>query len=601
MSSKKLKTRDCIDNKYKWNIEAMIPDESVIDDELRAIGNMAEEYMKHFAGHITESAEMLHDAFAHKDEIWRRLEMIYVYAHMRRDENNAESRYQGMTDKAMSVIASVSAALSFFTPELLAADSDRILGFIEENEDLKTYEFAIKYTLRQKKHVLSESEEAILAQMGEITHATNDTFTMLNNADLKFRPVKTGKDKEIEVTHGSYIRLMESKNRTVRKQAYNSMYDSYKGMINTVSTLYNYNTKTDVVNARIRNFDSARQAALSGDNVPMKVYDNLVKVVNENLPNLHRYTQLRKDLLGLKKMYMYDMYVPLIKIPEKNIPFEDGLDIMREALKPLGDDYIAKMNTGIEQGWIDVYENQGKTSGAYSFGCYDSYPYILLNYTDTLKDVFTIVHEMGHSMHSRYTRDEQPYIYGSHSIFTAEVASTVNESLLMNYLLNKETDKNMRKYLLNMYLEEFRTTLFRQTMFAEFEDLTHKAIESGNVLTGQWMCEQYDELNRKYYGSAVEPDDTIRYEWARIPHFYNAFYVYKYATGYSAATVISNKILNGGKRAANAYIKFLKTGESDYPIELLKIAGVDMSKPKPIRQAMDTFNTLLDEFEELVK
>ncbi|MDO4176625.1 MAG: oligoendopeptidase F [Bacillota bacterium] len=601
MSSKKLKTRDQIDSRNKWNIEAMIPDESVIDEELGAIVKMSEEYMKHFAGHITESAEMLHDAFAHKDEIWRRLEMIYVYAHMRRDENNAESRYQGMTDKAMSVIATVSARLSFFTPELLSADSDRILGFIEKNDDLKTYEFAIKDTLRQKEHVLSESEEAILAQMSEITHATNDTFTMLNNADLKFEPVKTGKDKEIEVTHGSYIKLMESKNRTVRKKAYNSMYDSYKGMINTVSTLYNYNTKTDVVSARIRNYDSARHAALSGDNVPMKVYDNLVKVVNENLPNLHRYTELRKELLGLKKMYMYDMYVPLIKVPEKNISFEEGLDIMREALKPLGDDYLAKMNTGIEQGWIDVYENQGKTSGAYSFGCYDSYPYILLNYTDTLKDVFTIIHEMGHSMHSRYTRDEQPYIYGSHSIFTAEVASTVNESLLMNYLLNKETDKEMRKYLLNMYLEEFRTTLFRQTMFAEFEDLTHKAIESGNVLTGQWMCEQYEELNRKYYGSAVEADDTIRYEWARIPHFYNAFYVYKYATGYSAATVISNKILNGGKRAANAYIKFLKTGESDYPIELLKIAGVDMSKPKPIRQAMDTFNKLLDEFEELVK
>ncbi len=486
-------------------------------------------------------------------------------------------------------------------PEKLPADSDRILGFVEENDDLKTYEFVIRDTLRLKKHVLSESEEAILARMSEITHAAKDSFTMLNNADLKFEPVKLGKDKEIELTHGSYIKLMENKNRTVRKKAYNSMYSAYKSMINTISTLYNYSTKTDVVSARIRKYDSARQAALSGDNVPEQVYDNLIEVVNENLPNLHRYIRLRKELLGLKKMYMYDMYVPLIRIPEKNISFEEGLDIIRDALRPLGDDYIAKMNTGIEQGWIDVYENQGKTSGAYSFGCYDSYPYILLNYTDTLKDVFTIIHEMGHSMHSRYTRDEQPYIYGGHSIFTAEVASTVNEALLMHHLLGNETDPDMRKYLLNMYLEEFRTTLFRQTMFAEFENITHSSIEAGNVLTGRWMCEQYDELNRKYYGSAVEADDTIKYEWARIPHFYNAFYVYKYATGYSAATVISDKILNGGSGAARNYIRFLKTGESDYPIELLKIAGVDMSKPKPIRQAMDTFNKLLDEFEELVK
>ena len=305
-------------------------------------------------------------------------------------------------------------------------------------------------------------------------------------------------------------------------------------------------------------------------------------------------------MLGLDKMYMYDMYVPLIQLPKKQVPYEEGLDIMRAGLSPLGQEYIDRMNEGISQGWIDVYENKGKTSGAYSFGSYDSYPYILLNYTDTLKDVFTIVHEMGHSMHSSYTRQYQPYIYGSHSIFTAEVASTVNESLLMRYLLDKETDLEMRRYLLNMHLEEFRTTLFRQTMFAEFEDMTHRAIESGQVLTADSMCQQYEELNAKYYGTAVEKDDTIKYEWARIPHFYNAFYVYKYATGYSAATAISNKILTDGEPARKAYIEFLKTGESDYPIQLLKIAGVDMSSPEPVEKAMETFNSLLDEFEKLV-
>ena len=600
MTSKGLKTRDKIDPKYKWNIEAMISDESRIDPDLQKIRKQAEKFAAKYAGHLGDSAQTLYDAFAESDSIMRKLEKIYVYAHMRRDEDNSNSLYQGMTDKAMAVIAYVSAATSFFTPELLSIKRSTLLGFIEENPKLKTYEFVILNALRQKKHILGKREEAVMAQMGEITGATNDIFTMLNNADIKFADAVDSKGRKHPVTHGSYIKHMESKDRVLRESAYNSMYDAYKDLINAISAAYNYNTKTDVVTSRIRKFASSRDAALSGDNIPGAVYDNLVSVVNENLPAMHRYVELRKKLLGLDKMYMYDMYVPLIKIPNKKISFEEGLDIMREALKPLGRDYINKMNKGISQGWIDVYENKGKTSGAYSFGCYDSYPYILLNYTDTLKDVFTIIHEMGHSMHSKYTRDAQPYVYGSHSIFTAETALTVNESLLMNYLLSKETEPRMRKYLLNMYLEEFRTTLFRQTMFAEFEDITHKAIEAGQVLTGDWMCDQYQALNDKYYGPAVERDDTIRYEWARIPHFYNAFYVYKYATGYSAATAISSRILTEGKSAAADYIDFLRTGESDYPIELLKIAGVDMSSPEPIRKAMDKFNELLDEFEGMV-
>lgn len=600
MSSKELKTREQIDKKYKWNIEAMIPDESIIDKTLEDVKAQASAYAKEFSGHLTESADTLLNAYKERDDIWRNLEKIYVYARMKRDENNADSTYQAMSDKCSAVIAAVSAATAFFTPELLEASDDIILGYIEENEALGEYEFAIKDTLRQKVHILTEAEENILAQMSEITGATNDIFTLLNNADIKFASITDEDGDEVEVTHGNYIKFMESHNRDVRKAAYNAMYDSYKELINTIATTYNYNTKTDVVGARIRKYDSARAAALSGDNIPAEVYDNLVSVVNDNLPAMHRYVELRKKLLGVDKLYMYDMYVPLIELPKTHVSYEEALDIMREALAPLGSEYIDKMNTGISQGWIDVYENKGKTSGAYSFGCYDSFPYILLNYTDTLKDVFTIVHEMGHSMHSRYTRDEQPYIYGSHSIFTAEVASTVNESLLMQHLLSTNDDIEMRKYLLNLHLEEFRTTLFRQTMFAEFEDITHKAIEAGQVLTAEWMCEQYEALNAKYYGAAVEKDDTIKYEWARIPHFYNAFYVYKYATGYSAATAISDKILTEGKPAADSYIEFLKTGESDYPIELLKIAGVDMSSPEPIEKAMNTFNNLLDEFEKLV-
>ena len=600
MNTKELKTRDQIDSKYKWNIEAMIPDESVISGELETIKKEAEAYGEDFAGRLTESADTLLAAFQKRDDIWRRLEKIYVYARMRRDENNAETKYQAMADQCNSVIAAVSASMAFFTPELLSASEETILAYIDAAPGLEIYRFAICDTMRQKAHILTQAEENILAQMSEITGATNDIFTMLNNADIKFGTIIDEDGDETEVTHGNFIKFMESHDRDVRKNAYNAVYDAYKELINTIASAYNYNTKTDVVSARIRKYESARAAALSGDNILAEVYDNLVAEVHKNLPAMHRYVELRKKLLGVDKLYMYDMYVPLIKLPETSVSFEEGLDIMRDALQPLGEEYLTKMNKGIEEGWIDVYENKGKTSGAYSFGCYDSYPYILLNYTDTLKDVFTIIHEMGHSMHSRYTRDEQPYIYGSHSIFTAEVASTVNESLLMQHLLRTENEKEMRKYLLNMHLEEFRTTLFRQTMFAEFEDITHKAIESGETLTAEWMCQQYEDLNAQYYGSAVEKDDVIRYEWARIPHFYNAFYVYKYATGYSAATAISKKILTEGKPAAQDYIRFLKTGESDHPIELLKIAGVDMSSPLPVQQAMETFNQLLDEFESLL-
>lgn len=599
MSDKHLKTRDQIQDQYKWNIEDMFSDESQIDKIFEEVLSETKEYTA-FAGHLTESASTLLSALKTRDAIWMKLEKAYVYARMRRDEDNRKTEYQAMTDKCHSVIAQVSAAMSFFTPELLSASEETLLSYINEEAGLKEYEFFIKDILREKAHVLTQEEENLLAQMSEVTGATNDIFTMLNNADIKFGKIIDEDGDEVELTHGNYIMFMESHDRRVRKDAYEKMYAAYKSLINTIGTTYNYNTKTDVVGARIRKYESARAAALSGDNIPGEVYDNLVSVVNEYLPVVHRYMEIRKKLLGVDELHMYDIYVPMIEIPKNDIPYEKGLDMMREALQPLGSEYIERMNKGIEAGWIDIYENEGKTSGAYSFGSYDSMPYILLNYTNTLKDVFTIVHEMGHSMHSSYTRESQPYIYGGHSIFTAEVASTVNESLLMHHLLDDEKDPTMRKYLLNLYLEEFRTTLFRQTMFAEFEDLTHKAIEDGQVLTAEWMCEEYQKLNDKYFGPAVAKDDTIRYEWARIPHFYTSFYVYKYATGYSAATAIANKILAEGETARDAYISFLRTGESDHPIELLKLAGVDMSSPEPIRAAMETFKALVEEFESLV-
>ncbi|MEG0392426.1 MAG: oligoendopeptidase F [Anaerovoracaceae bacterium] len=594
--SKKLKQRNEIDPNYKWDIEDMYPAEDKWNADLEEALQLAEQYAA-LSGTLTKSSESLLFSLELKDRLWQTLEKPFVYARMRRDEDNREEKYQGMCDKAMGVVANVSALTSFSTPEILAAGEQVLLGFLAEEPRLETYRFALMDILRQQAHVLTHAEENILAQMSEVNSATNDIFTMLNNADMKFGTITDEDGAEVTLTHGNYITFMESHHREVRKQAFDKMYQAYADLINTIATSYNYNTKTDVITARIRKYESARAAALSGDNIPLSVYDNLVSVVNQSLPTLHRYMEVRKKVLGVEELSMHDVYVPLIELPKKDIPYEEALTIMEEGLAPLGEEYLAQMKKGLAQGWVDVYENEGKTSGAYSFGCYDSKPYILLNYTHTLKDVFTLVHEMGHSMHSYYTRTAQPFIYGGHSIFTAEVASTVNENLLMKHLIAKEADPQMKKYLLNLHIEEFRTTLFRQTMFAEFEQLTHEAIEKGETLTAGFLCSEYEKLNKKYFGDALSPDDYIQYEWARIPHFYNAFYVYKYATGYSAAAAISDIILKEGSKN---YIEFLKSGESDYPIELLKIAGVDMESPEPIRSAMEVFETLVDEFERLM-
>ena len=599
MANKNLRQREEIDKKYKWDIESMYPDESQWEKDIQDCISAADAF-RHFDGHLTESAKTLAEALRQRDQIWQKLEHAFVYAAMKKDEDNRVERYQAMDDKCGAAMAKISAAMSFFAPQLLEASEETILTYIEEEPSLKQYAFLLKDALREKEHVLSAAEENILAQMSEITGATNDIFKMLNDADLTFGQITDEDGDTVSLTHGNYITFMESHDRQIRQTAYTQMYEAYKGLINTIATTYNYNTKTDVISSRIRKYSSSRQAALSGGNIPEEVYDNLVTVVNESLPALHKYISLRKEILGVEQMKMYDIYVPLVKLPKKEIPYEEAIEIMKKGLAPLGEEYVAQLQKGVDERWLDVYENQGKTSGAYSFGSYDSKPYVLLNYTDTLKDVFTIVHEMGHSMHSWYTRQNQPYTYGDHSIFTAEVASTVNESLLIQYLLKKETDPDMKKYLINYYIEEFRTTLFRQTMFAEFEYMAHKEVENGGVLTAGWLSDQYDRLNTRYFGPALAEDPYIRYEWARIPHFYRGFYVYQYATGYSAATAISKKILTEGEPARKRYIEFLKSGSSDYPVELLKIAGVDMSSPEPVRLAMETFNELVDQFASLI-
>ena len=600
MSDNKTKKRNEIDEKFKWNIEKMYPDESKWEKDLDACEKEAAQYID-FGGRLTESSGTLLEAFKKRDAIWQDVERVYTYARMKKDEDNSNSKYQAMADKSQTMIAKVSASMSFFTPEFLEADESLIRSYLKENDELKQYTHVIEVMLREKDHVLSKPEENIMAQMSEVTSATGDIFTMLNNADIRFGQIKDENGNLNELTHGTYIKYMESKDRTVRKDAYEAMYGAYIKQKNTIAMTYSYNTKADVVTSRIRKYPSALESALSGDNVPVSVYNNLIDIVNDNLPILHRYMDIRKKVLGVDKPEMYDVYVPIVNIEEKKISFDDGVELMKNGLAPLGKEYTDNAVNGVNNGWIDIYENEGKTSGAYSFGSYDSMPYILLNYTDKLKDVFTLVHEMGHSMHSFYTRGNQPFTYGGHSIFTAEVASTVNESLLIDHLIKNAEDENELKYLINMHIEDFRTTLFRQTMFAEFEKLTHEAVESGEVLTSEWLSDKYGQLNAKYFGPQVNTDDNIKMEWARIPHFYRAFYVYKYATGYSAATALSSKILAEGDKAVDDYKQFLKSGDSDDPIQLLKIAGVDMSSRRPIENAMKVFESLVERFEELMR
>lgn len=599
MSDKNLKQREQIASEYKWNIEDMYPDEALWDKDLAECLEKAEEFTK-YQGRLTENAQTLLSALQERDAIWQKIEHAYVYAAMKKDEDNRVDKYQAMDDKCGSTIAKLAALTSFFTPELLESSQEKIESFLEEEPALEQYRFLLESALKEKEHILSAAEENILAQMSEITGATSDVFKMLNNADLTFGEIEEEDGTMTPLTHGNYITFMESHDRHQREAAFTNMYEAYKKLINTIATNYNYNVKTDVVSARIRKYDSSLAAALSGGNIPLDVYHNLISQVRENLPAVHKYMKLRKKVLGVDQLKMYDVYVPLVQLPKKVITFDQAVEIMAEGLAPLGEEYISQVRKGIAAGWVDIYENQGKTSGAYSFGSYDSMPYILLNYTDSLKDVFTLVHEMGHSMHSYYTRKTQPYTYGDHSIFTAEVASTVNESLLIKHLLDTENDSQMRKYLLNYYIEEFRTTLFRQTMFAEFELMAHQEIENGGVLTAGWLNENYEKLNSDYFGPVMEKDHYIQYEWARIPHFYRGFYVYQYATGYSAATAISEKILKEGQTARDNYIEFLKSGSSDYPVELLKIAGVDMASPEPVKMAMETFKTLVDELEEIL-
>lgn len=599
-SNKALPKRQDIDSKFKWKLEDIYSDNSLWEQDFKKVKELAEQ-IKGLQGKLAESAQRLLECFKKSDELLSLNDKVFVYARMKRDENNGDATYQALTDRASSLATEVFAAISYIVPEMLSIPEETLLSYVNSDKELSVYMFSIKENLRQKEHILSEKEEQILAMSAEISDIGGDVFTMFNNADIKFPYIKDEEGEEIEVTKGRYSAFLESKDRRVRKDAFEAVYSSYKKMKNTLAASLTGNVKKNRFYSLVRKYPSALEASLDNDNIPVDVYTTLIDTVNKNLPLLDRYLKLRKKVLKLDELHMYDLYVPMVEEFDKKIPYEEARTIVAEALKPLGEEYIGYLQKGMNSAWIDVYENEGKTSGAYAWGAYKTHPYVLLNYQNKINDVFTLAHEMGHALHSYYTNMTQPYVYSEYKIFVAEVASTVNESLLMRYLLPRASSKQEKAYLLNHYLEEFRGTVFRQVMFAEFEKIIHEKVEQGEALNAQELSDIYYGLNKKYFGEAVTVDEDIAMEWSRIPHFYSSFYVYKYATGFSSATAIAEKILTEGKPAVDKYLEFLKSGGSNYPLELLKIAGVDLSTPQPIQDALNVFEKTLDELEELLK
>lgn len=520
---------------------------------------------------------------------------------MRYDENTADSFYQAMNDRARTLASQIGATLAFMTPELLAVPESTIETYLNENPDLAMYRHAFDELNQEREHVLTEAEEAILAKAGEVLGQSGTTFGMLNNADLTFPKIKGEDGEETELTHGRFITFLESSDRSVREAAFKAMYGTYAKYTNTLASTLAGSVKKDNFYADVRKFPSARAAALHGNAIPESVYDGLVEAVHEHLPLLHRYVALRKRVLGLDELHVYDMYTPLVSEVEMKVSYEEAKQLMVEGLAPLGTEYKHILEEGLSERWVDVRETRGKRSGAYSSGAYDTQPFILMNWQDNINNLFTLAHEFGHSVHSYYTRKSQPYPYGDYSIFVAEVASTTNEALLNDYLLKKVTDRKEKLYLLNNQLETFRGTLFRQTMFAEFEHAIHDAARLGQSLTPEFLTSTYYALNQKYFGEEIVLDEEIGLEWARIPHFYYNYYVYQYATGISAAAALTDQILEEGQPAVERYINnFLKAGSSDYPIEVLKAAGVDMTTKAPVEAALRQFERVLDEFEALL-
>lgn len=598
--AKQILTRSEVPEQLTWDLTSIFESDAAWEAELKEVEKLAEQ-ATNYKGKVAESAESLFNTLQFSDALYERLQKLYVYSHLKHDQDTANATYQDLDGRVRSVFAKTGAAWSFITPEILALDEETLNSYVASYEPLELYKQSLKEINLGRPHVLSADKEELLAQMSEVASTASKTFSALNNADLEF-PTIIGEDgEEVQITHGNYILMLESDNRSVREAAFKAVYSTYGQFKNTFAATISGNVKAQNANAKIRNYDSARHAALSNNFIPEKVYDQLISTIHDYLPALHRYVALRKQVLGVDDLHMYDLFTPLVKEVKMEVSYEEAKKTMVESFAPLGQEYQSTVQKGLDSRWVDVLENKGKRSGAYSSGTFGTNPYVLMNWQDNVNNLYTLAHEFGHSMHSYYSRANQPYQYADYSIFVAEVASTCNEELLFDHLMNTLEDEKQKIYLLNQWLDGFRGTVFRQTMFAEFEHMIHEIDAKGEAITADKLTAIYYDLNKKYFGDAMTVDEEIGLEWARIPHFYYNYYVYQYATGQSAATALSKQILEEGQPAVERYINnFLKAGCSNFPIEVLKAAGVDMESPEPIALACQVFEEKLSELEKLL-
>ena len=591
--------RNEINEKDTWDLSTIFETDQKWEEELALLTEDTKEAAS-LEGHLLDSAESLLNITERYLDLSRRLEKLYVYAHMKNDQDTRVAKYQEYYAKAMTLYSQLDQVFSFYEPEFMAITEEQYQNFLAEEPKLQPYKHFFDKLLQNKEHVLSQREEELLAGAGEIFGAASETFAILDNADIVFPFVKDEDGNEVQLSHGVYMRLVESKNRDVRRGAYEALYSTYEQYQHTYAKTLQTNVKVQNYRAKVRNYKSAREAALAANFVPESVYDNLVSAVRKHLPLLHRYLALRSKILGIPDLKMYDVYTPLSSV-EYSFTYEEALKKAEDSLAVLGEDYLSRVKRAFSERWIDVYENQGKRSGAYSGGSYDTNAFMLLNWQDNLDNLFTLVHETGHSMHSSYTRETQPYVYGDYSIFLAEIASTTNENILTEKLLQEVQDDATRFAILNNFLDGFRGTVFRQTQFAEFEHAIHQADQNGEVLTSEFLNNLYADLNQEYYGLSKEDNPQIQYEWARIPHFYYNYYVYQYSTGFAAASALAEKIVHGSQDDRDRYIDYLKAGKSDYPLNIMRKAGVDMEKEDYLNDAFAVFERRLDEFEALVE
>ena len=600
-SSRGILTRDQVEEKYKWNLTDIYKSDSDWEADFKWVETNLLRY-KEFEGKLSSDPELLLACLKFDDELSAKADRLYLYAMLAKDSDMRVTKYQGLDDRIKNLYSKASTASSFIKPELLSMDEQKLIEMINGNEYLKVYKHAIEDLRRTKNHTLKKELEELLALSGEIAQTPYNTFSIFTNADLIFPVIKDDEGNDVEISHARYYAALYSKDRAYRERAFKSYLTPYKNYVNTFAVLFNGNLKTNIFYANARKYKSAREASLDKNNIPLSVYDNLIDAAGKNLAPMYRWAEMKKKVLGISELHSYDVYVTLFEEADnKKYPHDEATKIVLDSLQVMGSDYLNSLKTAFENRWIDVYETQAKKSGAYSSGTtFGVHPYVLLNWTDLLNDVFTLTHEMGHNMHSYYTGLTQPYAYANYSIFLAEVASTFNESLLLDFLISKSDSKAEKLYLLEKYLNNITSTFYRQVMFAEFEMQAYEKTEKGEALTQDVLCKMYKEIFQKYWGPAMVVDKEEEFTWARVPHFYYNFYVYQYATGFAASQVLANQVKSDGKEAVDNYLNFLKAGSSDYPINILKIAGVDMNSPEPVLAVTKKMNEILDEMESLL-